>query len=106
MRFRNLVLMRIFDGYGLRYPLLEEQFDTLDAGIAMQAPDHHVVHQVIVESQEDHALMVRHIRLHHRIRLPRWETCRRVIDCLVKTETTEHLQVLEMLDIAQDRLRL
>ena len=44
-----------------RHALEQQRFDGADAHIAMEAPLHHVAMQNVVEREQAHALVVRHI---------------------------------------------
>ena len=53
--------------------LLKKQLDTLHERIRVEAAHHHVILQVVDERQQDHPLVMCHIRTHDSVRLPQRE---------------------------------
>ncbi len=68
---------------------LEKQLDALDALIRMEALDHYILQKRIAGSQQDHALMVRHIRFYNGVFLVFRQARLGVVERLIQAKTTE-----------------
>ena len=74
--------------------------------VGVETFHHHILQQIVTSRQQDHALMMRHVGLHDGVCLSFWETCFGVIERLVKTKTSEHVQALQVRHIFQHGLGL
>ena len=64
---------------------LQEQLHTLDARVGVEAPDHPLLEQIVAKGEQDHPLVVHHIRVDHRMAFAGLQAFRREIHRFIKT---------------------
>jgi hypothetical protein len=88
-RFLDLLFVgRFFERDQMRASLLQQKLGRLHARLRVEARLHHTRIEAVVERQEDHPLVMRHVRLDDRLALTRLEPFGRVIDAFVVSEVT------------------
>ncbi len=89
-----------------RRAFLQKQLRCLDDGFGMEPRPHDPIQQGIGDGDHRHALMVGHEGAHDRNAAALRQTSRRVVQCLVETETTASADVGEFLEISGRRGRV
>ena len=105
-RICGFIGMRKFNRRALRDLFLKQQFHTLNMLIGMEAFHHHIIQKIIGCRHQDHALMMRHIRLHNCGGLSGRQARLGVIQRFVKAKAPKHIQLLQLRHILQHCLRL
>ena len=84
-----------------REPFVEEQVRALHAGVGAQPPRERVAEELVGEGDEDHPLVVRHVRADE-TRRARRRRGRAEVGRLVEAERTEHPDRFEVVHVAGD----
>ena len=86
--------------------LLQQQLRSTRGGLSVEVPAHHTGEERVRDGHDRHALVVGHVRAHHRNPLAFRESFRREIERLVEPEVAEPADSLECPEIGGRRGRM
>ena len=99
MNDAHLLWVGVFDRRMQRNLFLQEQLDAFDARVGVEAADERLVHQVVVQGQQHHALVVGHVGAHDRIFLPGGQPASGEIYRFIQPISAAGIQLLQPLDV-------
>ncbi len=85
---------------------LQEQLSRLHDRLAVKTMLHHFVVEQVVERNQTHALMMRHVGSHRRTPFTFLDSLRRIVECLIKAVAGKRALVLEHSQILHRLSRL